>query len=93
MAEGLAALRAGKMDSDEDIWMSWRSLNLDEEGRREIADEMAASYARVEEIEAKSAARLLESEQDGTSTVVAAMSFERSRSGRPPGERLATSDS
>lgn len=93
MAEGLAALRTGKMDSDEDIWMSWRSVNLDEQGRREVADEMAASYARVEEIEAKSATRLLENNQDGTSTVVAAMSFERSRSGRPPGERLATSDS
>ncbi len=88
-AEGLAALRAGKMDSDEDIWMSWRSVNLDEQGKREVADEMAASYARVEKIEAKSAARLVKTEEDGTSTVVAAMSFERSRSGRPPGERLA----
>jgi hypothetical protein len=92
MAEGLASLRAGKMDSDEDIWMSWRSVNLDEQGRREVADEMAASYARVEEIEARCTARLLESEEPGTSTVVSAMSFERSRSGRPPGERLAASE-
>jgi predicted transcriptional regulator len=90
MAEGLAALRAGKMDSDEDIWMGWRSINLDEQGRREVTEEMAASYARVEDIEAKSADRLLETEGPGTSTVVATMSFERSRSGRPPGERLAT---
>lgn len=92
MAEGLASLRAGKMDADEDIWMSWRSVNLDEQGRREVADEQAASYARIEEIEAKCAARLVESDETGTSTVVAAMGFERSRAGRPPGERLATSE-
>ncbi|HKT82308.1 MAG TPA: winged helix-turn-helix domain-containing protein [Solirubrobacterales bacterium] len=93
MAEGLASLRAGKMDSDDDIWMSWRSVNLDEQGRREVADEQAASYARIEEIEAKCASRLLESDDEtGTSTVIAAMGFERSRAGRPPGERLATSE-
>jgi predicted transcriptional regulator len=92
MAEGLASLRAGKMDADEDIWMSWRSVNLDAQGRREVADEQAASYARIEEIEARCIARLVESDQAGTSTVVAAMSFERSRAGRPPGERLATSE-
>jgi len=57
-----------------------------------VADEMAASYTRIEEIEAKSASRLLETEEAGTSTVVAAMSFERSRSGRPPGERLAAGE-
>lgn len=92
MAEGLAALRAGKMDADENIWMSWRSINLDEEGRREVADEQAASYARIEEIEARCASRLVESGEAGTSTVVAAMGFERSRAGRPPGERLATGE-
>ncbi len=92
MAEGLASLRAGKMDSDEDIWMSWRSVNLDEQGRREVADEQAASYARIEEIEARCASRLVESSDAGTSTVVAAMGFERSRAGRPPGERLATGE-
>jgi predicted transcriptional regulator len=92
MAEGLSSLRAGKMDNDDDIWMSWRSVSLDEQGRREVADEQAASYARIEEIEARSAARLVASGTAGTSTVVAAMGFERSRSGRPPGERLATGE-
>lgn len=92
MAEGLASLRAGKMDADEDIWMSWRSVNLDQQGRREVADEQAASYSRIEEIEAKCAARLVDSEETGTSTVIAAMGFERSRSGRPPGERLVTGE-
>jgi predicted transcriptional regulator len=93
MAEGLASLRAGKMDADDDIWMSWRSLNLDAQGQREVADEQAESYARVAEIEARSAARLVESgEEAGTSTIVAAMAFERSRSGRPPGGRFSLSE-
>jgi len=89
MAEGLAALRAGKMETDDDVWMSWRSVSLDQQGRREVADEQAESYARIEEIEARSAARLVELGETGTSTVVAAMGFERSRAGRPLGERLA----
>lgn len=93
MAEGLSSLAAGKMDSDDDIWMSWRSLEVDEQGRREVAEEQAESYARIEEIEARSAARLLESEEGGKSTVVAAMAFERSRAGRPPGNSLASSRS
>jgi predicted transcriptional regulator len=92
MAEGLSSLRAGKMDADDDIWMSWRSVNLDDQGRREVADEQAESYARIEEIEARSAARLVELGGAGTSTVVAAMGFERSRSGRPPGECLAANE-
>jgi predicted transcriptional regulator len=88
MAEGLAALRAGKMDADDDVWMSWRSVCLDEQGRREVADEQAESYARIEGIEARSAARLVESDEAGASTIVAALGFERSRSGRPRGDRL-----
>lgn len=92
MAEGLASLRAGKMDADDDIWMSWRSLSLDAEGQREVADEQAESYARVADIEARSAARLIESGEAGTSTVVAAMAFERSRSGRPPGGRFSLNE-
>jgi len=90
MAEGLSALSSQKMDSDDDVWMSWRSLNLDAEGRREVADLQAESYARVEEIEARSVARLLESSEEGKSTVVAAMAFERSRAGRPPGDSLVS---
>jgi predicted transcriptional regulator len=90
MAEGLSSLAAGKMDSDDDIWMGWRSLEIDDRGRREIAREQAESYARIEEIEARSAGRLLGSEGEGKSTVLATMVFERSRTGRPPGSSLAS---
>jgi DNA-binding transcriptional ArsR family regulator len=88
MAEGLAALRAGKMDADDDVWLSWRSVSLDEQGRREVADEQAESYARIEEMEARSAARLVEAGEEGSPTIVAALAFERSRSGRPRGDQL-----
>jgi hypothetical protein len=90
MAEGLSALSAQKMDCDDDVWMSWRSLNLDAEGRREVADLQAESYARIEQIEARSVARQIESGEEGKSTVVAAMAFERSRAGRPPGDSLTS---
>lgn len=85
MAEGLAALWAGKMSADDDIWMSWRWFNLDAQGRREVADEQAASYERVRAIEARCADRLAASGESGTSTIVAALGFERSRPGEGPG--------
>ena len=89
MAEGLAALRAGKMDEDDDICLGWRSMSLDAEGRRELADEQADSLARVMEIEARSATRLAESEEEGSQTIAVVAGFERSRPGRPPGGYLA----
>jgi DNA-binding transcriptional ArsR family regulator len=90
MAEGLSALGHAKMDADDDIWLSWRSLNLDAEGRQEVAAVQAETYARIEEIEARSAGRLLETGAEGKSTVVAGMAFERSRPGRPSGDSLSS---
>jgi DNA-binding transcriptional ArsR family regulator len=89
LAEVLSAFRAKKMDHDDDIWMSWRSFNLDAQGRREVADEKAESYERVVEIAARAADRLAESGETGTSVVVAMMSFIRSRTGRRRGRRLS----
>ncbi|MFL5900121.1 MAG: hypothetical protein ACJ75S_02855 [Solirubrobacterales bacterium] len=89
LAEVLSAFRAKKMDHDDHIWMSWRSLNLDAQGRREIADEQAESYERVVDIEARAAGRMAESGETGTSVVVAMMSFLRSRTGRQRGRRLS----
>lgn len=91
MAEGLSALGHAKLDADDDVWLSWRSLDLDAEGRREVAAVQAETYARIEEIEARSAGRLLEAGEEGKSTVVAAMAFERSRPGRSAGGNLASS--
>lgn len=88
MAEALASFWAGKTDADDDIWLGWRSLSLDAQGRREVREEQTESYERLVQIEARAAARLAESGGTGISTVIAAMGFERSRSGRPVGRRL-----
>jgi DNA-binding transcriptional ArsR family regulator len=85
MAEVLASFRARKLETDEDLWLTWQCLNLDEQGRREVADEQAESYARLLEIQTRNASRLAEAGRTGTTTVVAMMGFERSRPGRPPG--------
>lgn len=79
---------AGKMDADDDIWLGWRSVTLDEQGRREVREEQTESYNRLVEIEGRAIDRLAESGETGISTVVAAMGFERSRYGRPEGRRL-----
>jgi DNA-binding transcriptional ArsR family regulator len=85
MAEVLASFRARKLETDEDLWLTWQCLNLDEQGRREVADEQAESYARLLDIQTRNATRLAEAGRTGTTTVVAMMGFERSRPGRPTG--------
>jgi len=90
MAEGLSALGHARMDVDDDIWLSWRSLELDQEGREEVTALEAEYYARIEEIETRSASRLLAAGEVGKSTVVAALAFERSRPGRQPGSSLTS---
>jgi DNA-binding transcriptional ArsR family regulator len=78
MAEGLAALWAGKMTSDP-VWMSWRWFNLDPRARLEAQGEQAAFWERIKEIEAGSMSRAAESGEATTSTVIAALGFERFR--------------
>lgn len=91
MAEALSALWTGKLDAKaRHVWMGWRSVNLDAQGRREAHEEQAESYGRLVEIEARAAERLAESGESGTSTVVATLGFERSRPGRSPGRLLPT---
>jgi DNA-binding transcriptional ArsR family regulator len=83
MSELLASFRAEKLETDDDVWLAWDAANLDAEGRREVADELAASFERLIEIKARSANRLAESGEEGTTTIVSLMGFERSRSSEP----------
>lgn len=80
MAEALAAFWAGKMVHDPRLWLSWRWFNVDAQGRQEIADEQARSWERIQEIEARSAARRAQSDEESQSIIVASMGFERTRS-------------
>ncbi len=84
MAEALAAFWAGKMSSDPRVWMSWCWFNVDAQGREDIADELARSWARVQEIEAESTARRIESGEDATSIIVTLMGFMRNRTSPTP---------
>lgn len=84
MAESLASFWAGKMIHDPRIWLSWHWFNVDVDGRDAIADEQARHWARVQEIEAESAARRVESGEDATSIIVASMGFERCKTSPTP---------
>lgn len=85
MAESMSAFWAGKMIDDPDhTLLSWRWFNVDQEGRGEIIAELAASWERVREIEARSAVRRMESGEDAVSVIVAMQGFQRTRSSLTP---------
>lgn len=83
IAEGLSAIRAGRMSTDPHLWLSWKAMSLDAQGRREVADEQRESAERLEGIEAGSAARMIDSGDTGISTIVALLGFARSRNAAP----------
>jgi DNA-binding transcriptional ArsR family regulator len=85
-AEAMAALWAGKMMHDPSVWLTWRWFNVDGQGRRDIADEQARSWAQFPEIEAESAQRMAESGEKPTSIIVTSLGYMRSRiaPARPP---------
>jgi len=84
MAEAQAAFRAGKMSNDPRVWMAWRWFNLDAQGRMDLADELARSWVRVQEIEAESTDRRAESGEEAISVVVCTQGFERCRTAPVP---------
>jgi DNA-binding transcriptional ArsR family regulator len=92
IAEGLSSIRASKMSADRFLRLSWKSVNLDAEGRKAAADEQRGSLERLQTIEAESANRMAGSGEEGVSTVIAVLGFTRSRNiqlsedSRVPGE-------
>lgn len=84
MAEAMASLWAGKFADDPRVFLSWRWFNVDARGREEVADELASSWGRLQEIEAAATARLAEADEQPVSVVVATQGFERSRPSPPP---------
>jgi DNA-binding transcriptional ArsR family regulator len=81
MAESMSAFWAGNMINDPArTFLAWRWFNVDEEGKREITDELAASWERIQEIEARSTTRRSQSNEEAVSIVVSLQGFQRSRS-------------
>jgi DNA-binding transcriptional ArsR family regulator len=84
LAEALASFWAGKITADPRVVMAWRWFNVDAQGRKDIADEQARSWERVQEIESESTARRLESGEEATSIIVTLFGYERSRTSPHP---------
>jgi DNA-binding transcriptional ArsR family regulator len=79
MAEIMASLWAGKMCDDPDVCLVWDRLNLDDQGRDEIAREQEDSWRRMVKIEERSLARAAESGADTVCYVTALLGFEHAR--------------
>jgi hypothetical protein len=91
VAEGLASLRYGKMDADEDLHLAWLPMRLDAEGRDEVSELQAEMLGRLEAVKERSEARLPADGDDAASVrIVVTMGFERGRpNGQPPGDSLS----
>lgn len=83
IAEGLSAIRSGKMSADRFMRMSWKSMNLDAQGRQEAADEQRESLERLQRIETAANKRMNKSGEKGVSTIIAVLGFTRSRNVSP----------
>jgi DNA-binding transcriptional ArsR family regulator len=77
LAEVLAGLRAGKMADDPRAWAVWDRYNLDEEGRREVADEQEDHWRRLQAIKGTTANRVATSGADTVPYIVSVLGFER----------------
>lgn len=82
-AEVLASLWAGKIVRDPRVFLAWNRINLDRQGREELADEEARSWRRKHEIEAESANRRAKTGEPGITYVITSFSYERSRTSAP----------
>jgi DNA-binding transcriptional ArsR family regulator len=86
VAEIMASFQAGKIRDDPKSWVVSNWLNLDAQGRQELADEQERSWERLERIETEALNRVAVSGEKTVSYVVGQVSFERARTApRPPG--------
>ncbi|HEX8689196.1 MAG TPA: winged helix-turn-helix domain-containing protein [Solirubrobacterales bacterium] len=74
--EAIQALNAGSFDAREDRRLSWTSMELDEEGWRELSDRQAEWGAELERIKAKAARRLALDGATRRRVVAAVLGFE-----------------
>jgi DNA-binding transcriptional ArsR family regulator len=83
ITETLAALRAGKFDDDQNARLIGDCLYLDAQGVEEVRDYVRVVYEHLIDIEVRSVNRMAESGEIGTTTIVSATCFERSRPTMP----------
>lgn len=87
VAEVMAGLWSGNMTDDPRLWLAWDWLNVDRQGREDVADEQERSWERFREIEVESTNRRAESGEDATSILVSQTGFKRARTGPTPPHR------
>ncbi|MGN6275967.1 MAG: hypothetical protein ACTHNP_08555 [Solirubrobacterales bacterium] len=82
--EALASVHTGQLSADPHVYVWWKAANLDEQGRIEAAEEQAAHLVRIQEIEARTSARMVKAgNKRANSTVIGVLGFRRSRAGQP----------
>lgn len=77
VADSLASLRHGKMDTDEKMRLAWIPMQLDAKGNDEVAALQAEMLERLEEIKARSEDRASEEAEAAPVRIAAMMWFER----------------
>jgi len=82
-AEALASLWAGKMADDLRVFLGWNRIQLDRQGRGELADEEVQTWSRRYGIAAEAASRLAESGEQGITYIITSFAYERSRRSAP----------
>jgi DNA-binding transcriptional ArsR family regulator len=83
-AEAMDAFWGGKLTSDLRACLIWSWLNVDQQGREEIAAEQTRSWERLCQIEADSDARRTGSSEESLSVFVSLLGFERCRNAPGP---------
>jgi DNA-binding transcriptional ArsR family regulator len=76
MTDASEALQSGSLDRRQDRHMSWTPMIVDEPGWEEIAESLAGVLGRVIEIQAESAERLAEADEEGVPVTVTMLAFE-----------------
>jgi DNA-binding transcriptional ArsR family regulator len=83
VAEGLASLRHGKMETDDDLNLIWLPMHLSDRGQDEVAELQAEMLTRLEAIKAGDEARPKDDTERSRPVRIAAMMwFERAHAGR-----------
>lgn len=93
-SEAMCSLWAGKMTSDPLIHLAWDRLDLDVQGRKDLAAEQIRFWERTKEIACEAANRRAETGEPGRSYIVTSFGYERSRTveSTPPGDSLASGE-
>ncbi len=85
----LSAMRCQTMEEDNNLFLGWQAIPVDDQGESELTELLAETSQREMEIKARAADRLAESDQAGRVRVVANMGFWQADPGKWAGRLRA----